>query len=347
MSELHRFLFEGLPVRGMLVRLTDAWQEVLARRQQAGGYPPAVAELLGQMTAAAALLQANVAFSGTLLLQIQGDGPVKLAVAEVNADWTLRATAKVVGTVAEGPLRQPETRLRTAAVADEAAQPVNLSDLLNVNGQGRCAITLDPKDRAPGQRPYQGIVALHDAAHRPLQTLAEVIEHHMAQSEQLQTRLVLAANAEVAAGLLVQRVPLLGQANLAGSNVQATEAERQRADEDFNRIALLTASLSPQELLALSPHEVLHRLFWQEELRVFEPLAGAQGPRFACTCSRERVADMLRSLGEAEVQALLAEQGRVQVGCEFCGAQHVFDAVDAAQLFTAAVALPPTAAGAQ
>ena len=193
MSELHKFLFDGLPVRGMLVRLTDAWQDMLARRQQAGGYPAAVTELLGEMTAAATLMQANIKFNGALILQIMGDGPVKLAVAEVQPDLSLRATATVVG-----------------EVADASAGVVKLSDMVNVNNQGRCAITLDPKDRQPGQQPYQGVVPLFGDRHEKLEKLSEVIEHYMLQSEQLDTRLVLAANDKVAAGLLIQRLPVKG-----------------------------------------------------------------------------------------------------------------------------------------
>lgn len=351
MSELHKFIFEGRPVRGMLVRLTDAWQDMLSRRQEAGGYPQAVTELLGQMTAAATLMQANIKFDGALLLQVQGDGPVKLAVAEVNADLTLRATAKVVGEVAHGPLvgnvpRQTDAAAN-AAEGEAAVQPVPLSDLVNVNNQGRCAITLDPKGRKPGQQPYQGIVPLFGDRHEKLEKLSEVIEHYMLQSEQLDTRLVLAANDQVAAGLLIQRLPLQGEANLAGSGVVRSDEDHIGRNEDYNRIAILAASLQPEELLTLDADTILHRLFWEEDLRRFEPLQGEQGPRFACTCSRERVGNMLRSLGVEEIESVLAEQGMVSVGCEFCGAQYSFDPVDAAQLFTQAVVSPPVSADPQ
>src|SRR5437867_2502911 len=153
MSELHKFLFQGLPVRGMLVRLTDGWRELLARRDgeaaypppvrtllgemaaagvlmQAnikfnGGrdgeaaYPPPVRTLLGEMAAAGVLMQANIKFNGALVLQVFGDGPVKLAVAEVQPALSFRTTAKVVGEVTEG---------------------ARLEAMLNVHGKGRCAI---------------------------------------------------------------------------------------------------------------------------------------------------------------------------------------------------------------
>ena len=341
MSELHKFLFEGLPVRGMLVRLTDAWQDMLARRQQSGAYPQAVTELLGEMTAAATLLQANIKFNGALLLQVQGDGPVKLAVAEVNPDLSLRATAKVVGTVAEGGLTTP------AQPDGFATQAVKLSDLVNVNGEGRCAITLDPKDRKPGQQPYQGIVPLVGEHHHKLERLSDVIQQYMLKSEQLDTRIVLAANHEVAAGLLIQRLPLQGEANLAGQGAVQAEQDVLGQNEDYNRIAILAASLKREELLTLDADTILHRLFWEEDVRRFDPQTGEDGPHFACTCSRERVGNMLKSLGVEEVESVLAEQGQVEVGCEFCGAQYTFDPVDAAALFTQPVASPPVSAAPQ
>jgi len=315
-------MFEGLPVRGMLVRLTDAWTDILRRREQAGGYPAAVTELLGEMTAAATLMQANIKFNGALVLQIMGDGPVKLAVAEVQPDLSLRATATVTGEVAVGAA---------------------LSHLVNVNNLGRCAITLDPKDRLPGQQPYQGVVPLFGDRHEKLEKLSEVIEHYMLQSEQLDTRLVLAANHQVAAGLLIQRLPLQGAANLAGVGAVARDEDQIGLNEDYNRIAILAASLKRDELLTLDVDTILHRLFWEEDLRRFDPLSGAEAPRFACTCSRERVGNMLRSLGADEVESIIAEQGQVEVGCDFCGAQYRFDPVDAAQIFLqAALPLPGT-----
>jgi carbonic anhydrase/acetyltransferase-like protein (isoleucine patch superfamily) len=175
-SELHKFLFDGLPVRGMLVRLTEAWTEILrvrASNSATGAYPAPVSELLGEMAAAGVLMQSNIKFNGALVLQIFGDGPVKLAVAEVQSDLSLRATATV-----NGP------------VADDA----RLSQMLNVAGGGRCAITLDPKDRHPGQQPYQGVVPLHGDHHEKLERLSDVLQHYMLQSEQLDTVLVLAAN---------------------------------------------------------------------------------------------------------------------------------------------------------
>ncbi len=335
MSELHRFLFDGLPVRGMVVRLTDAWQEILRRRagpEGAGAYPQPVRELLGEMAAAGVLMQGNIKFNGALVLQIFGDGPVKVAVAEVQSDLRLRATATVAGEVPAG---------------------AGLSSLVNVGNQGRCAITLDPKDRLPGQQAYQGVVPLFGDRREPLERLSEVLEHYMLQSEQLDTTLVLAADDQVAAGLLIQRLPVQGQNNLAGTGAEGHGApgsdagggfspeDRIGLDEHYNRISVLARSLQRDELLTLDVDTILRRLFWEEPLLRFEPQVGAHGPRFACSCSRERVARMIRSLGQAEAESILAERGHIEVGCDYCGQQYHFDPVDAAQVFAAPGEQPP------
>ena len=315
-----------MPVRGMLVRLDDAWRDILQRRQQSGAYPPAVTELLGEMTAAAVLMQANIKFNGALVLQVHGDGPVKLAVVEVQSDLRLRATATVNGDVA---LDAP------------------LSHMVNVNNHGRCAITLDPQDRQPGQQPYQGVVPLHGDRKEKLEKVSEVLEHYMLQSEQLDTTLVLAANEHMAAGLLIQRLPLQGEANLAGSGVGRADEDQIGRNEDYNRIAILAKSLKRDELLGLDADTILHRLFWEEQVLRCAPQDGAHAPRFACTCSRERVSGMLRSLGRDEVESILAEQDRVEVACDFCGAQYRYDPVDAAGVFLQQAQMPPGSSSVQ
>lgn len=319
MSEVHKFIFDGLPVRGHLVRLTDGWRELLQRRARAArAWPAPVRDLVGEMTAAAVLMHANIRFEGALILQVFGDGPVKLAVAEVQADLAFRATAKVIGEVEPG---------------------AELGRMLNRAGAGRCSITLDPASRQPGREPYQGVVALDDAQGVALRSVSQMLEHYMLQSEQLETRLTLAADEQVAAGLLIQRLPLDGWANVAAQ----AGVDDAAADEAFRRIALLTATLTPAELLGLDSTTLLRRLYWQEPLRRLD--APGAAPRFECRCSRERVRRMMQGLGRAEVDAILAEQGRVQVACEFCALQYRFDAVDVGELFTPLRdQMPPTLA---
>ncbi len=335
MSELHKFIFDGLPVRGAIVRLTDSWQEILRRRagnKDTGAYPEAVSTLLGEMTAAGVLMQSNIKFNGALVFQVMGDGPVKLAVAEVQSDLSMRATASLVGE-ANLPLR---------------GQLAPLAELVNAHGAGRCAVTLDPKDRQPGQNPYQGVVPLNDAAGGRFERLSDALQFYMMQSEQLDTVMVLAANDQIAAGLMLQRMPVKGEANLAAATESGdAEHDAQGLNEEYNRIATLASSLTQQELLTLDVETILRRLFWEEKLLRFAPQADEQAPRFACTCSRDRVAAMLTSLGEEEVDSIVAERGRIEVGCDFCGQQYQFDAIDAARLFTDVQKQPPSSSSVQ
>ena len=307
----------------MLVKMNGAWTEILKRRRlnsTTGAYPVPVQQLLGEMAAAAVLMQASIKFEGALVLQINGDGPVKLAVAEVLSDLSLRATATVVG---------------------EVAADASLSTMVNVDNQGRCAVTLDPKNRLPGQQAYQGVVPLFGDQREKLERLSDVLAHYMLQSEQLDTTLVLAADGEVAAGLLIQRVPVKGAANLSGGAVDQENEDQIGRNEDYNRIAILASSLKREELLTLDAQTILRRLFWEEEVVLFEPAASDAVPHFACTCSRVRVSRMIHSLGTAEAESIIAERGEIEVGCDFCGQQYRFDAVDAAQIFTAAAQAVP------
>jgi molecular chaperone Hsp33 len=286
-SRLLKFTFRDAPVRGELVRLTDAWREMTAQH----AYPPVVKRLLGEMVAAATLLATTIKFNGKLVMQVHGDGPVQLLVVDCLPDLAVRATAK----------------LRDEAIPDDAP----IRELVNRSGRGRFAITLDPSDPLPGQQPYQGIVSLEG------DSMSEILETYMRQSEQLDTRLWLASSDDAASGLLLQRLPDDGGLR-RGSDADA-----------WSRAVTLAQTITPAELIELTPDAVMHRLFWQEALEHFPPLA----PRFACSCSRERIGRMLVSLGSEEVDAIVAEQGSVTVTCDFCNRQYAFDEVDVAQLF--------------
>lgn len=314
MDELHTFLFEGQPVRGLMVRLARGWPALLSRREPGDAHPPPVRNVLGEMTAAAVLMHANLRYGGTLILQVHGDGPLKLAVVEVNADLSYRATAKVIG-----------------PVADDAT----LQQLINADGKGRCAITLDPSGSTANQPPYQGVVDLHGGQGGDASlSMAQVLEHYMRQSEQLASCFVLAADDKAAAGMLVQRLPVEGQGNLQGQAAGGATAD---ADEAFNRAAHLVSTVTPGELLHTGVGVMMRRLFWQEDVRHFEP----RTPLFACRCSRERVRSMLRSLGQAEVQSVLHERGDVEISCDFCGVRYRFDAVDVGEMFAQPIDQPP------
>jgi molecular chaperone Hsp33 len=294
---LQRFIFENAAVRGELVEISNVWKEIQARHD----YPLAVRAVLGQTVAAAALLSANLKFDGSIVMQIHGDGLVRLLVVECDADLRVRATAKLA----------PD-----AAVPDGAS----LAELFNQHGKGRFVITLDPKDKVPGQQPYQGIVSLDGA------DMATVIENYMLRSEQMDTKLWLAADDKVARGLLLQKLPR--NSNADDQVKQATEEEDR---ETWTRAVMLASTLKEEEMLSTDIGTLMTRLFWEETLRVFDPAH----PQFHCTCTREKVGEMLKMLGRAEVDDALADLGELAINCDFCGQLYAFDKVDCARLFTA------------
>jgi molecular chaperone Hsp33 len=285
-DSLLRFQLEHAGVRGALVRLDDAWQQI----RGSGDYPAALAELLGQTVAASALFTSAIKFNGRLSIQLRDSGALRLLFADCTHDGQLRGIARWEG-------EQPQARIALESGA-------------------RLAITIE---NALTDTRYQGIVPVERG------DLAGAFEGYFARSEQLPTRLVLAANDRCCAGLMLQQVATSG-----GSDTIADA-------DGWNRAEHLLATLSADELLGVAPEQILLRLFHQEPVRM-QP---AQPLAFACSCSRERVGDMLRSLGRDENEAVLAEQGSIEVTCEFCNRRYVFDEGEVAAMFADE---PPTAA---
>jgi molecular chaperone Hsp33 len=305
MNELLVFMCDGAPVRGEIVSIGSAWQAVLERRND----PPAVRKILGDFVGAATLLSASLKFEGTLIIQAQSKGPIQLLVVECKSDLSMRATVKLSVDAAQIP------------------ENAGLGELLDVSNTGRLVITLDPADREPGQAPYQGIVALQE--HRgeiikPVTSAAEAIALYMQNSEQLDTRIWLASNDTQVGGLLLQRLP-----NSGGH----AHLDPQVAAEGWSRIQKLGETITNEELLTLPPDTILRRLFLEESAENGVRSFPARPIRFACRCSRTKVADVLRMLGEEEVQSILAEQGAVETICDFCAKPYRFDAVDCLQVF--------------
>jgi molecular chaperone Hsp33 len=301
-DQLQKFLFSAAPVRGEIVSLRNTWQEVLTRRQ----YPMPVQTVLGEMMAACALLSANLKFEGTLIMQIFGDGPVRMLVVQCGSDLSMRATARLADSL-------------TADAAAALPDDMTLADLINPSGHGRCVITLDPANKQPGQQPYQGIVPLN-GEDGPLKSISEVLEHYMHHSEQLDTRLWLAANGERAVGMLLQKLPGDG-----GIVPHPSELDV----DTWSRVCTLGGTLSRGELLEQEPEVLFRRLFWQENVHHFEPAP----TRFQCSCSREKVGAMLKMLGREEVDGVIEERGHVEIHCDYCNQRYEFDPVDVAQLF--------------
>jgi molecular chaperone Hsp33 len=289
---LHRFMFEQYPIRGHLVHLDAAWRALIEHRE----YPAAIRDTLGEAVAASLLLAATVKFEGVLSLQLQGDGPVHLMLAQCTSGLGVRGLAR--------------SRERTPGA------PVGrIGDLL---GSGNLTVTLETDD---GAQRYQGIVPIGG------QRLAESLQVYFENSEQLPTRLWLYADASGACGMLLQKLPT--ERALPGADVLDEAA----VDDAWRRVQLIGETLTPEELRTLADAQILHRLFNEDDVRLFEPAP----VYFRCRCSRERVSGMLRGLGEAETRSVLLERGEVEVRCDFCNRAYVFDAVDVAQLFNADV----------
>ncbi|TCI01430.1 Hsp33 family molecular chaperone HslO [Corallincola luteus] len=271
---LYRYLFEQANVRGELVQIEDAYQQMIKNH----AYPPAIATLLGELLAVTSLLTATLKFEGQITVQLQGDGPVRLAVINGNHQQRMRGVARFEGT--------PEG--------------VTLQELV---GKGHMVITIAPEQ---GER-YQGVVGLDETS------LANTIESYFQQSEQLATQIQLFADSKQCGGMLLQILPVAEQAR-----------------EEFDHLAKLTETIKQQELFTLSANEILHRLYHQEEVRLFEP----QPVQFHCGCSRERTAAALRSMPKAELDSLIEELGMVEITCEYCREQQNFDAIDIEALFS-------------
>lgn len=283
-----RFVFEHGAVRGALVSLDDSCAEILACH----AYPPALARVLAELLGAACLLASTLKFDGSLIVQLQGDGPVRLLVVECDAALTLRATAQWQASIHALP--------ESADLAALAGGPEG----------GRLAITLDPKDGGPI---YQGIVGLEASA------IGELIEHYLETSEQIPSRMVLATASGRARGVLLQKMP--------GAS-DADEALWKRAAQRIDALApstLLAAESTPSLLMSLFP---------EDDVRLFR----AHPAKFRCSCSRERVENALRLIGQDEVKSILADQGQVSVTCEFCNRSYALSPEDARALFAAEAA---------
>ena len=276
-----RFIFDDMPIRGMHIRLEKVWHHIVKQKH----YPVAIRRALGELLAAGALLSANLKNEGALIVQVQGQGRLKMLVVEATSENTVRATA-----------RWDET----AEIRDDES----LTELLGENSV--FVLTHQPKDADP----WQGVVPLEG------DSIAQMLVNYMKRSEQLDTYITLAANDQAAGALLLQRLP-----------------EEELDDAAWEHVTTLAQTLTPQELTGLDAHHALYRLYHETPPRVFEP----ETIEFACTCSRGKVSDMLLMLGGQEVGGVVAEQGSIQIDCDFCHTKYVFDETDVNALFGAEV----------
>jgi molecular chaperone Hsp33 len=295
-DEVRRFIVENRPVRGHWVRLEGAWRELRAHRD----YPEPVRELLGQAVAASVLLAATLKFHGQLTLQLQGNGAVSLLVAQCTHDYRLRAVARFDA--------EAVSALSASGDHEDAGAAAEGVFRRLVGTEGRIAVTVEADER---NTRYQGIVPLSG------DSLADSLEAYFARSEQLPTRVLLAADGERGAGVLVQKLP---------EDAATDEAQMREIWEQAERGI---ESLSSQDLLRCPVEELLGLGFAAHDMRLFR---GAP-VQFECRCSHGRVTSLLKALGPDEVRDVLREQGSVTVTCEFCHRPYRFDAGDVEALF--------------
>lgn len=276
-DQLHRYLFENYAVRGELVTVSESLQQILENHS----YPQPVKTILAELLVATSLLTATLKFAGDITVQLQGDGPMSLAVINGNNRQQMRGVARVQG-----------------EISDDA-------DLKTLVGNGFLVITITPEE---GER-YQGVVGLEG------DTLAACLEDYFMRSEQLPTR------------LFIRTGEVEGQLAAGGMLLQVLPAQDTQVN-DFEHLATLTDTIKTEELLTLPANDVLWRLYHEEEVTLYDP----QDVEFKCTCSRERCAGALKTLPDEEIDSIVAEEGEIDMHCDYCGNHYLFNAMDIAEI---------------
>lgn len=288
---IHRFLLEQLDIRGAVVQLDSSWRSMLARRD----YAPAVRDVLGQLAAITAIIGGNMKSESRLSFQLQGHGPVSLLVMDCQP-------------VSNGPIRL-RGMARTRPDNDDDAVPRKLTFASNATigdllGDGKLVLTLHHSEA----QAYQSFVPLDG------DTMGEVFEHYLAQSEQQPARLWLFADEHSASALFLQTLP----------------GAAQKDEDGWNRITQLASTVRADEM-QLAPAELLGRLFAEEEVRLFDPRPVV----WHCPRDEQKVRDMLLSLGREEVESMLEDANQIEVDDEICGHEYRFGREILDELFPA------------
>ena len=281
---IRRFLFEGLDIRGAIVRLDEAWQQMQAGRD----YQPTVAQLLGETAAVTALIAGQLKQPGRLTLQLRGNGPVQLLVMDCNEQLQMRGMAR----------------------SNPIVLPAPVPELLGAHQGGQLMMSLD---LPTARQPYQSYVPMVG------DSIAAIFEHYLEQSEQQPSRLFAIAGPQAAVCLFLQKMP---------------EAD-QRDPDGWNRVTQLAATVKPAELLGLDAEALLARLFHEEMethgIRVYDPLPVV----YHCPEDWDKVRDMIRSIGHADAETILAEHGEILIRDDICNREYRFTPDDVAALFAA------------
>lgn len=225
-------------------------------------------------------------------MQIQGTGTLRLAMTECTNDKTIRGIAQF-----------------------ENSTPHE--SLLELTGNGTLAITIVPKK---GER-YQGIVDLSSG------DFVQSLQDYMCRSQQLTTWLWLFSDSDQCTGMLLQKLP--GNSNDPDNSDNHNMPYVEKDQDSWSRVVTLAQTITPKEMSSLAFKNIVHRLFNEEDVRVFKP----ESINFKCSCTRDRVGDMLRMLGYDEVHTALKQEGTLSINCEFCNQKYEFDRVDVEELF--------------
>lgn len=274
------FAFESLPVRGALIHLSRSWR----RMQRDHDYDALITQTLGHAAAATGLIAQSLKFDGAITLQIQGSGALQMLVMQCTNDLDVRGMA----------------------VTEEGAAASSFAELTD---KAHCAITVDA-----GERPYQGIVEIQG------ESLSSSLVHYFDRSVQVPSHVVLIANENVAAGILLQQMP--------GQPID---------EDDWNRLHFLLETLTTKDFDGDAGLDLIRKLFAEDDVRVRK----SRVVNFKCRCSNQKVEDVLKMLGEEESRAALEERGSIEVVCEYCGEKRVFDSVDVSRLFADNVVTGP------
>lgn len=273
---LQRFIFEHAHIRGEIVHIEKTFQTIMNQRD----YPPMVKNLLGEAIVSCLLLASSIKFEGSLNLQFQGDERLPLLLVQCDHQLNIRAFAKY-------------------------KEHLEIIDYATAFLQGQMVLAIHQDNQT---QTYQSAIPIQATS------MSENLMHYFAQSEQIATKVWLAVNDEMAAGMLLQLMP-------GDDTVQR---------EQFWEYAVqLGQTVSEEELLTLDNQTLIYRLYNETEIRIFEP----RSTRFQCRCSPEKMKQVITILGEKEAKELLQEQEVITVNCDFCNQKYTFDPIDVTMLF--------------
>lgn len=298
-DKLHRFLLEKLNVRGGWIQLDNTWQDILATAD----YPKPIREVLGEAITAVSLIASSLKFKGSLIMQMNDTYPVTMLVVQASSEGTLRGIARWTGQIEDDtPFRDlfGDGRL-VMSIQKETSPPPDTG-----KNQSHIPSQINKKGKTERTELYQSIISLDG------DNLSEVLAAYFKQSEQLDTQFILTADENKAAGLMLQSLPTTDD------------------DKGWDHALALANTIKSEEILALEAQEILHLLYHEEDLRLYD----GEERRFQCTCSQEKVESLVKSLGKEKANETINEQGNISIDCQFCNQRYQLDPIDIKRIFS-------------